>query len=42
MKKLLEMKKLVIKGFTDEKWIEIVHGIDLTLERGEVLARLGQ
>jgi peptide/nickel transport system ATP-binding protein len=42
MKKLLEMKKLVIKGFTDEKWIEIVHGIDLTLERGEVLGLIGE
>jgi peptide/nickel transport system ATP-binding protein len=42
MKKLLEMKKLVIEGFTDEKWIEIVHGVDLTLERGEVLGLIGE
>jgi peptide/nickel transport system ATP-binding protein len=42
MTKLLEMKKLVIEGFTDEKWIEIVHGIDLTLERGEVLGLIGE
>ena len=42
MTKLLEMKNLVIEGFTDEKWIEIVHGIDLTLERGEVLGLIGE
>ena len=42
MNKLLEMKKLVIEGFTDENWIEIVHGIDLTLDRGEVLGLIGE
>ena len=42
MTKLLEIKKLVIEGFTDEKWIEIVHGIDLTLNRGEVLGLIGE
>jgi ABC-type glutathione transport system ATPase component len=42
MKNLLKMKNLVIEGFTDEKWIEIVHGIDLTLERGEVLGLIGE
>jgi len=42
MKKLLKIKNLVIEGFTDEKWIEIVHGIDLTLERGEVLGLIGE
>jgi len=42
MGKLLKIKKLVIEGFTDEKWIEIVHGIDLTLERGEVLGLIGE
>jgi peptide/nickel transport system ATP-binding protein len=42
MNKLLEMKKLVIEGFTDDKWIGIVHGIDLTLERGEVLGLIGE
>ena len=42
MTKLLEINKLVIEGFTDEKWIEIVHGIDLTLERGEVLGLIGE
>ncbi len=42
MTNLLEMKKLVIEGFTDENWIEIVHGIDLTLDRGEVLGLIGE
>ena len=42
MGKLLKIKKLVIEGFTDEKWIEIVHGVDLTLSRGEVLGLIGE
>ena len=42
MGELLKIKKLVIEGFTDEKWIEIVHGVDLTLERGEVLGLIGE
>ena len=42
MSKLLEMKELVIEGFADEKWLEIVHGIDLTLDRGEVLGLIGE
>ena len=40
--KLLEIKNLVIEGFTDEKWVEIVHGIDLNLNRGEVLGLIGE
>ena len=42
MAKLLEIKKLVIEGFSDEKWMPIVHGIDLTLDRGEVLGLIGE
>ena len=42
MGKLLKIKNLVIEGFTNEKWVEIVHGIDLTLERGEVLGLIGE
>ena len=42
MGKLLEIKKLVIEGFTNEKWLEIVHGVDVTLERGEVLGLIGE
>jgi peptide/nickel transport system ATP-binding protein len=40
--KLLEIKKLVIEGFSDDKWVRIVHGIDLTLNRGEVLGLIGE
>ena len=42
MGKLLKIKKLVIEGFSDEKWMPIVHGIDLTLDRGEVLGLIGE
>jgi peptide/nickel transport system ATP-binding protein len=42
MDELLKIKKLVIEGFTNEKWVEIVHGIDLTLNRGEVLGLIGE
>jgi peptide/nickel transport system ATP-binding protein len=42
MTELLKIKDLHIEGFTDEKWIKIVHGIDLTLERGEVLGLIGE
>ena len=39
---LLKIKDLKIEGYADEKWIEIVHGIDLTLHRGEVLGLIGE
>jgi peptide/nickel transport system ATP-binding protein len=42
MDELLKIKKLVIEGFTNEKWVEIVHGIDLTLNHGEVLGLIGE
>ncbi len=42
MTELLKIIDLHIEGFTDEKWIEIVHGIDLTLDRGEVLGLIGE
>jgi peptide/nickel transport system ATP-binding protein len=42
MAKLLEIKNLVIEGFSDEKWREIVHGVDLTLDSGEVLGLIGE
>jgi peptide/nickel transport system ATP-binding protein len=42
MAKLLKIKKLVIEGYSDEKWRKIVHGIDLTLDRGEVLGLIGE
>ena len=42
MGKLLSIKNLKIEGFSDEKWMPIVHGIDLTLDRGEVLGLIGE
>jgi peptide/nickel transport system ATP-binding protein len=42
MTKLLSIKNLKIEGFSDEKWMPIVKGIDLTLDRGEVLGLIGE
>jgi peptide/nickel transport system ATP-binding protein len=39
---LLKVRDLRIEGYTDEKWIEIVHGVDLTLHRGEVMGLIGE
>ena len=39
---LLEVKDLRIEGYADEKWIEIVHGVDLNLHRGEVMGLIGE
>ena len=39
---LLDIKGLRIEGQADEQWNEIVHGIDLTLKRGEVLGLIGE
>ncbi len=39
---ILEMRGLRIEGQSDEVWHEIVHGIDLTLRRGEVLGLIGE
>src|SRR5262249_36610638 len=39
---LLEIRGLRIEGQSDEKWTEIVKGIDLTLRRGEVLRLIRQ
>ena len=39
---LLEMKDIVIDGFADERWNEIIKGVDLTLKRGEVLGLIGE
>ena len=40
--KILEIKNLKIEGYTDEKWVEIVHGVDVTLDKGEVLGLIGE
>jgi peptide/nickel transport system ATP-binding protein len=39
---LLEMKDVVIDGFSDERWHEIIKGVSLTLKRGEVLGLIGE
>src|ERR1700740_3550062 len=39
---LLEIRGLRIEGQSDERWTEIVKGIDLTLRRGEVLGLIGE
>ena len=39
---LLEMRGLRIEGQADEQWHEIVHGVDVTLRRGEVLGLIGE
>ncbi len=39
---LLKISGLRIEAYADEKWFEIVHGIDLTLRRGEVMGLIGE
>ncbi len=40
--RLLTVKNLQIEGFADEAWKPIVKGIDLHLDRGEVLGLIGE
>ncbi len=42
MAPLLKMRKIYIEGMSDEEWNPIIKGIDLTLERGEVLGLIGE
>ncbi|WP_346899418.1 ABC transporter ATP-binding protein [uncultured Roseibium sp.] len=39
---LLKITDLRIEGYSDEEWIEIVKGVDLTLHKGEVLGLIGE
>ena len=39
---LLKMRGLRIEGQSEERWHEIVHGVDVTLRRGEVLGLIGE
>ena len=39
---LLKVEGLRIEAFADEKWFEIVHGVDLVLRRGEVMGLIGE
>lgn len=39
---LLEMKDIWIEGLSDEKWLPIINGLSLTLDKGEVLGLIGE
>jgi len=39
---LLEIKGLRIEGQTDDVWVQIVKGVDVTLDRGEILGLIGE
>ena len=39
---LLEMKNIHIDGFSDERWHKIIKGINLELNRGEILGLIGE
>lgn len=39
---LLEMKDTRIDGFSDNRWHQIIKGVDLALHRGEVLGLIGE
>ncbi|MDD9909421.1 MAG: ABC transporter ATP-binding protein [Ahrensia sp.] len=39
---LLDMRDIRIDGFSDERWHEIIKGVDLTLKRGEVMGLIGE
>ena len=39
---LLKIRNLKLEGRSDEKWIPIINGVDLTLARGEVLGLIGE
>jgi len=44
MARLLEMKKIEIEGYSseEEQWLPIIKGLDLTLNRGEVIGLIGE
>lgn len=39
---LLEIKDLWIQGYSDEEWVDIIKGVNLTLHRGEVMGLIGE
>ena len=39
---LLKIRGLKIEGYSDETWIPIIKGVDLTLHRGEVMGLIGE
>jgi len=40
--RLLTVRELMIEGFQEDEWRRIVHGVDLYLDRGEVLGLIGE
>ena len=42
MTDLVEIRDLHLEGRTDETWIPIIKGVDLTLKKGEVLGLIGE
>jgi len=39
---LLDMRDIVIDGYSDDRWHEIVKGVDVTLKRGEIMGLIGE
>ncbi|GAB4284816.1 MAG: ABC transporter ATP-binding protein [Roseovarius sp.] len=39
---LLKIRGLKIQGYSEEKWVDIIKGVDLTLHRGEVMGLIGE
>ena len=39
---LLEMHGIVIDGYSDDRWHEIVKGVDVVLKRGEIMGLIGE
>ncbi len=39
---LLEMRNIMIEGYHDEQWHQIIKGVNLTLKRGEVMGLIGE
>lgn len=42
MGRLIEIRNIIIEGYSDEKWSPIVKGIDVNLNKGEVLGLIGE
>lgn len=39
---LLEMRGIVIDGYSDDRWHEIIKGVDVVLKRGEIMGVIGE
>ncbi len=39
---LLKIRDLRIEGYSDEEWVPIIKGVDLTLHKGEVMGLIGE